>query len=182
MNSIDVLILIALCAGTVIGFLHGLLRTVLHIVALYGVTVVAAFAYPVLGDWLRYIVPGTSRQLRNADAFLLLVLALFNLFALYFRHLLKDKETPLPGVVDRLGGLVLGFFFTAVWIGLGVLLGRFLLSVSWLEADQIRFGLLGQLRHSALAALFQQLLPYAVATLKPWFAPFGGLPELFILN
>lgn len=191
MNSIDVLLIIILCVGTVIGFFHGLLRTVVHIVILYAVTVVAAFAYPIVGNWLRYVFPGTSDQLRNADAFLFLVLLLFNIFALYFRQIFKTRERRaathaqgpgMRGFLDKLGGMVFGFFLTAVWIGIALLVARFLLSVSWLQVDEVRFSLLRGLHSSSLAALFERLLPYAVATLKPWFAPFGGLPDLFILQ
>jgi uncharacterized membrane protein required for colicin V production len=187
MNGVDFLLLIALCAGTVIGFFHGLVRTVVNMLILYVVVVVGAFSYPFLGRWLVYPFPTATEQLRNAAAFLFIVLLFYNFIALSIRPAMKKRQEkqglPLPGCVDKLGGIVVGFFFAGIWIGLVLLLASFLLSVPWLNWEPLRNSLNAAMDSSPLGLLFRaRLLPLAMETLKPWFAPFGGLPDLFVLK
>ncbi len=187
MNVVDILLVIALCGGMVLGFFQGFLRTIVNMVILYGVTVIAAFSYPYLGRWLVYPFPTASEQLRNASAFLFIILFLFNAFSLSLRPTLKrrqeKKTSPVYGCVDKLSGLVLGFFFAGIWIGLVLLLVEFLLSVPWVNWEPVRRSMIHGISTSALAMVFRaRLLPMALETLKPWFAPFGGLPSLFILK
>jgi uncharacterized membrane protein required for colicin V production len=184
MNLVDFLVIIALCGGTLVGFFRGLIRSVVNLLVLYLVSVVAAFSYPAIGSWLIHVFPGTSQQLRNADAFLFVLLLLYNTITLSLRPSLKDRfrEPPFPGVFDKLGGLVVGFFLTSIWIGLALMLAQFLLSVPWVNMEGIRVVLARLVATSATGGLFRGLLPYAVLALKPWFAPFGGLPDVFIIR
>ncbi len=182
MNAIDVLIMLVLCAGAMIGFYHGLVRTVFHTVLLYGATVVAAFSYPALARALVVLFPTASLQLRHAAAFLFILLLLFNMIAFSVRAPFKSHGPFLPALFDKLCGMGAGFFMAGVWIGVGLLIVDFLLSVSWVKWEPLRYSLYFLLADSFLAGVVRGLLPYAVATLKPWFAPFGGLPRLFILQ
>jgi uncharacterized membrane protein required for colicin V production len=187
MNLVDILLIIALSAGMVIGFFHGFVRTVVNMVILYGVVVVGAFSYPYLGRGLVYPFPTASQQLRNAGAFLFIVLLFYNVIALSVRPTLKKRQEkqgmPLPGCLDKLGGIVVGFFFAGIWIGLVILLVEFLLSVTWVNWEPLRHSMTEGISSSALAMVFRgRLMPMALESLKPWFAPFGGLPGLFILR
>ena len=181
MNAIDFLIIILLGVGTIIGFFHGLVRTTAHMLALYFVTIVAAFAYPTMSRALRYMAPDSNEQLRAVAGFLLVFLVLFITVFFSIRPTFKKRRDSfiVPGSVDRLAGLVAGFFLTGLFIGLAFLLSDFLLSVSWVKWEPLR-GSVAQLVHSSpLGSMVRGLLPYAVLTLKPWFAPIGGLPRLF---
>jgi uncharacterized membrane protein required for colicin V production len=187
MNAVDILLIIALCGGMVIGFFRGLVRTTVNMVILYLVTVVGAFSYPYLGRWLAYPFPTAGEQLRNAAAFLFIVLLFYNAITLSIRPTMKKRQEkrgmPVPGCLDKLGGIVVGFFFAGIWIGLSLLLFQFLLSVPWVNWEPLRNSLSNGISSSPLATVFRVgLLPMVLASLKPWFAPFGGLPDLFILR
>ena len=59
---------------------------------------------------------------------------------------------------------------------------HFLLSVSWVKWEPLRHSVFYLVAGSVFARQMRALLPYALATLEPWFAPFGGLPRIFIIN
>jgi uncharacterized membrane protein required for colicin V production len=182
MNLADILIMLSLCAGTMLGFYHGLIRTLFHMVLLYFVTIVAAFAYPSLAVGLGYLVPAASLQMRQVVAFLLLLLFLFNLLFFSTRASMKSRKLLLPAMVDKLGGMVAGFFMMSLWIAIGLILLDFILSLYWLQYEGIRQLLVNTFNTSPFASVIRSVLPYAVVTLKPWFEPFGGLPGLFLLR
>lgn len=182
MNIVDILIMVTLCIGTMIGFYHGLVRTVFHTLLLYGATVISAFAYPTVAKWIGYIAPDTSPQLRQALGFLFLFLLLFNMVAFSARASFKSHGPFLPAMLDKLGGMVAGFFMTCLWIGICLILADFLLSVSWVKWEPLRHSMYYLVAGSAFARQMRGVLPYALEALKPWFAPFGGLPRLFIIR
>lgn len=184
MNVVDFMIIILLGIGAMVGFFHGLVRTTVHMLALYIVTIVAAFAYPTMSRALRYLAPNSSDQLRAVAGFLLIFLVLFITVFFSIRPTFKKQRDSfiVPGSVDRLGGLVAGFFLTGLFIGLAFILSDFLLSVSWVNWEPLRGAVSSLVYSSPLANMVRGLLPYAVLTLSPWFAPFGGVPRLFRLS
>ena len=178
MNIVDILIIATLCIGTVIGFYHGLVRTAFHTLVLYGTTVISAFAYPTVANWIGYIAPNASLQLRQALGFLFLLLLLFNIIAFSVRAPFKSHDPFLPAMLDKLGGMVAGFFLASLWIGICLVLADFLLSVSWVKWEPLRHSTYYLVMGSVFARQVRGVLPYALDTLRPWFAPFGGLPRL----
>jgi hypothetical protein len=94
----------------------------------------------------------------------------------------KRRASVLPAMINQVGGMVAGFFLTCLWIGIGFVIADFLLSVSWVKWEPLRWNLSGLVATSSFARLVRGLLPYALVGLEPWFAPFGGLPRLFIIN
>ena len=182
MTVLDYLVILLLCAGTLVGFFHGLVRSVAHILLLYVVTLVAAFSYPPLAGAFRLLAPRSSLQLRSAVAFLFVLLTLFLMAAYTMRPSFKKREPFLPGSVDRIGGMVAGFFLTGLWIALGFVIVDFLLSVSWIKWEPLRIGIAHLVASSAMVKCINTMLPYIVMTLRPWFEPFGGLPRLFVIQ
>lgn len=182
MNLADILIMLLLCAGTILGFYHGLIRTLFNTLLLYVVTIIAAFAYPTMAQGLAFVFPAASLQMRQVVAFLFVLLVLFNLIFFSTRASFKNREPFLPATLDKLGGMVAGFFMMALWIAIGLLILDFLLSLPWLQWQVVRDNLAVTFATSPFAGAVRTLLPYALETLKPWFAPFGGLPKLFILD
>lgn len=182
MNLADVLIMLLLCGGAMLGFYHGLVRTVFHMLLLYFVTIIAAFAYPTVARGLAYVMPGTSLQMREVISFLFILLFFFNLIFFSTRATFKSRGPFLPAMLDKLGGMVAGFFMAALWIAVGLLVLDFILSLHWLQWQAVRDNLAVTFATSPLAQLVESLLPYALATLRPWFAPFGGLPRIFTIQ
>jgi uncharacterized membrane protein required for colicin V production len=178
MNIVDILIIAILCGGTVIGFYHGLVRTAFHMLILYGATVIAAFAYPTLAKWIRYIAPDSNPQLRQARAFVFLLLLLFNVVAFSVRAPFKSRDPFLPAMIDKPGGMVAGFFLASLWIGICLVVADYLMSVSWVKWEPLRHSTYYLVMGSVFARQVRGVLPYALDILRPWFAPFGGLPPL----
>jgi uncharacterized membrane protein required for colicin V production len=179
LNPFDVLIALALLAGIALGFVRGLVRMALSLLVLYVATILAMNFYVFLGGWLRYLSGYRLSEVASettAFVFVLIVLAVGLSFLL--KRTYRDTEWPGIRQVDQLGGLVLGFFLTIMWIGLALIGIAFVLGTPGAGSDFLRQNLLLQFQSSRLIPIFYDFLPIAFATLKPWI-PKGQLPEIF---
>jgi uncharacterized membrane protein required for colicin V production len=178
LNPLDVIIILALLAGTAWGFVRGLIRMSMNLVVLYIAAVLAMTFYDEFGAWLKRLSNATLADTSYeaiAFIFILLVTAVVLIFVLNRTY----KDTELPGVrqIDQLGGLVIGFLLTAVWIGLALIAIAFTLRVQ-IEGGEVAVGTVATyFRSSNLIPVFYRFLPVAFTTLKPWM-PRGQLPEI----
>ncbi|HSJ57996.1 MAG TPA: CvpA family protein [Anaerolineae bacterium] len=175
-NPFDVVIILALAAGLVYGFVRGLVRMVLSLLVLYIAAVLALTFHVGLGNWIYYafLLP---RQISLGAAFLFILIlasAIIN-FILSRTY----KETELPGVrqIDQLGGLIVGFVLTSFWIGFAILVLGFFLNAS-IQAGETPSGLILFFRRSTMVSMFYRFVPVVLATLRPWM-PRGLPPEIF---
>ncbi len=179
LNPFDVLIAFAMLAGIVWGFVRGLVRSALGLAVIYIATILAMNFYIVAGKWLRYLsgqrVTNTTSE---AVAFILILAVVAVGLHLVLKRTYKDTEWPGIRHVDQLGGLVLGFFLTVLWIGLALLAIAFVLGTPGLAGEGLRQNLLLYFQSSMLIPIFYRFLPIAFATLKPW-VPQGQLPDIF---
>lgn len=179
LNPLDVIIGFALLAGVAWGFIRGLVRMILSLVVLYVATILAMTFYDELGGWFGYVTGYNLSDSANetiAFLFILIVTAVLMTFVLSRTY----KDTELPGVrqIDQLGGLVVGFFLTAIWIGLAIIALAFVLKAPVEGAGAFRQNVMNYFRTSNLIPIFYRFLPVAFATLKPWM-PKGQQPEIF---
>jgi uncharacterized membrane protein required for colicin V production len=179
LNPFDALIAFALLVGIALGFIRGLVRMGLGLLILYVATILAMNFYGPLGGWIRYL---TGYRLVEAGsevvAFLFILIVLTVGLSFLLKRTYRDTEWPGIRQVDQLGGLVLGFFLTTMWIGLALIGIAFVLGTPVAGSDALRQNLLLQFRSSRLIPIFYKFLPIAFATLKPWI-PRGQLPEIF---
>jgi uncharacterized membrane protein required for colicin V production len=180
LNPIDIIIVFALLGGVALGFIRGLIRMALNLLVLYAATVLAMALYIPFGRFIGTIF-GLPEAVNEAIAFLLILLA--TTIAINFVLHRTYKDTELPGIrqIDQLGGMVIGFFLTCIWIGLGIAVLSFLLDSLDTGTSVLRTNLIYFLRTSVLMPIFNAFLPIAFATLKPWM-PKGQLPEIFGLK
>jgi uncharacterized membrane protein required for colicin V production len=180
LNPLDIIIIFALLGGVALGFVRGLIRMALNLLVLYVATVLAMAFYVPFGEFLWNIF-GLPQAANEAIGFLLILLA--TTIAINFILHRTYKETELPGVrqIDQLGGMVIGFFLTCIWIGLSITVLSFLLSSLDTGTSFLRTNLIYFFRTSSLIPIFYAFLPIAFATLKPWM-PKGQLPEIFGLQ
>jgi uncharacterized membrane protein required for colicin V production len=169
-NSLDVLIIIVLAIGTVVGFFKRLLRKAMNIAALYIATLLAMQFYFPLGKWMSELTSTSLKTTRALSFSLILVITdiLLNFLA---RCAYKDTRLPFLGYLDQMGGLLIGFASTCAWISLAIPL---LSGVPWLP---FKASLYEAIRSSALVSFFDNLLPLLLATLRPWLP--GGIPPIF---
>ncbi len=194
MNALDLLIMVVLLIGMLLGFVRGLMREVIGLFSLYITTLIAAFAYRAVGKFFKLISPRLTQEASESLAFLALMLLIYNFFfwSIYLPYKerrerrawrIKRAEAlkPILGMLDKAGGLGLSFALTCLWIGLGLLITDFVVRVdTWYlpNLEGIRVVLLDAIDGSGLVPVFRQALSIALLTMQPWFIPFGGLPPI----
>ena len=179
LNPFDVLIAFALLAGVALGFVRGLVRMALSLLVLYVATILAMNFYVLLGGWIRYLTGHrASEAASEVIAFLFILIVIFAGLSFLLKRTYKDTEWPGIRQIDQLGGLVLGFFLTSLWIALALIGIAFVLGTPGAGSASLRENLLLQFQSSHLIPIFYEFLPIAFATLKPWI-PRGQLPEIF---
>jgi membrane protein required for colicin V production len=180
MSLLDILIIIILAVGMFLGFMRGLLRQIVGLISLYLTVLLAGFMYPLLGQGIQVLGPNMSTTATEAIAFALLMLLGYTTlnFSIYSSY--KETKLPIPGVLNQIGGMMLGFFLTCLWIGLGLIVINFVAGGKpWLAYDGVRQFLASMLHGSAMLRIFTIFLSVAFITLEPWFYFFGGLPPIF---
>lgn len=177
LNPFDVLIVLALLAGVVFGFVRGLVRMLLSLLVLYLAAVAAMTLYTPLGNWLR-TVASLPLSLSQSLSFLFILVLISAAINVALRR--TYKHTELPGVrqIDQLGGMIVGFFVSVVWIGLSILIIAYFLRASAGNEAPIQQIVIGFFRRSALIPVFYRILPVILVTLRPWM-PKGLPPEIF---
>lgn len=180
LNPIDIIIIFALLGGVALGFVRGLIRMALSLLVLYIATVLAMALYVPFGDFLGTIF-GLPAAVNEAIAFLFILLTVTIGINFVLHRTYKDTELPGIRQIDQLGGMVIGFFLTCIWIGLAIAVLSFLLDSLDTGTSALRSNLVYFLRTSVLIPIFYAFLPIAFATLKPWM-PKGQLPEIFGLK
>jgi len=158
MNWLDIVLIVAIVAGTLSGIRTGMIKSVISLAGLIVGVILAGRYYGQLAEQLTFI---SQDSLARIVAFIIILAAVAVLAALAVRLLKWLTSLTMLGWVDRLGGGVLGLLMAAlfcsvllaVWVKfLGVsgsivesglatmLLGRFPLVLSLLptEFDAVR--------------------------------------------
>jgi len=174
-NPLDGLIVLGLLIGTGIGFVKGLVRQLVSIACLYIATVMAVKFFWWLSAWLSYLF---NFPLRFADtlAFMIIAFVVYGVLGWLARDAYKLGEAHVSGLLDRLGGLALGFVLSLIWIGIGLALLSYVISVPWLRGDTVRRAIAENVNSSYLAPIVNQFTSDVLITIRPWLP--RGLPEI----
>ena len=177
LNPFDFLIALALVGGVALGFVRGLVRMALSLVVLYVAASLAMVFHPHVGRLINQM-SGLPLAVAQGLAFLLILAVVAMLLNFLLRR--TYRETELPGLrqVDQLGGMVVGFVLTVIWIGLSLLVLAFMLSTPVTNDDTFRLSMVSYFQASNLIPIFYKFLPIALATLRPWM-PKGVAPDIF---
>lgn len=179
LNPFDFLIGFALLGGVVLGFVRGLIRMAMSLLALYIASILAMTLYTNLGYLIQQLT-SFSMDPSTAEAIgFLFILVLTTVIINFVLHR-TYKDTELPGVrqIDQLGGLVIGFILITIWIGMCIVALAFLLNTTSSETSALRESMVLYFHSSYLIPIFYRILPIAFATLRPWM-PKGQMPEIF---
>jgi uncharacterized membrane protein required for colicin V production len=177
LNPFDFVIAAALIGGVALGFVRGLVRMAVSLVVLYVAASLAMAFHIRVGTWISQM-SGLPLSVAQGMGFLLILAAVAILLNFLASRAYRDTELPGLRQVDQLGGMVVGFVLTIVWIGLGLLVLAYMLSVPVTASDTVRVSMISYFQDSNLIPIFYQFIPIAVATLKPWM-PKGLPPDLF---
>lgn len=196
MNFFDVLIFLLIVFGAMIGFFQGVLRQVINLVSIYIAIVLALLLYQPFGSALGAIVPNASANARETLSFAFILLFVNTFITFNVRDLTIDPKKKSEGLeaeleqstavrlgnrlilapLNHLGGLIFGFISSCVWIGLAIIMARFVMQSPWPGYDGIRIFFVDGLRTSALAGFAEW--PIMLIRDSVFWLP-GGLPPLF---
>jgi uncharacterized membrane protein required for colicin V production len=181
LNNLDLLLIIFLLIGVMIGFVRGIVPQLISIASIWLGLVATLWLYRPFSERIIQDALGMGKTGGDTLAFLILLLVFFNAFRLIVRTLStppeerrkrrKDSEDPLAeaaksfsermiGFVNAIGGMILGFILTALWLALLLGVLQFIFQPTATEVPYSGFtrGLVTNLRTSALRSWFNSLL------------------------
>jgi hypothetical protein len=190
MNELDLLIALILVLGVVYGLMRGAGKQLIGLFSLWLSLIISLWLYKPLSDEIIGGVLAMSAFGRDTIAFVALMLFFSNLIGLIVRATAtppeekkRKKVSDLEEVIEKgsqrfifgplnyLGGLVLGFVVTVIWLSLGLALLQFSLSAVPESA------LANTVRGSQLVGIFNNTLGYVFLSVK-LFIP-SRLPGIF---
>lgn len=161
MNWLDIVILVVLVGGTIMGLRTGLIKAALSLAGvIVGVMLAGRFYIP-LAERLSFIL---QAGVAKVVAFVLILIVVMLIASLLARLLQWVTSATMLGWIDHLGGGVLGLV-------LGSLLTGSLLAI-WARF----FDITETIRHSAIAAMLLDRFPVVLALLPD---EFGALRSFF---
>jgi uncharacterized membrane protein required for colicin V production len=182
MNFLDLLILVVFAAVLAAGFFVGIGRAVSAIVAIYFGTVIAATFYEPLGGAFKRVIGGIGQPTAELIAFLLLFIGVSAGVGYVITRSVESVSASNHFVIlNNIGGAALGGIVAVATITLSitvtvVMVQALAQSTAGATDGTILWALGAQVRGSALAQVFLDMLPYVTRIVEPWFP--SGLPPI----
>ena len=195
---LDVMIILLLVGGSLNGLRIGALRQLGSLLIFYMSLILTTRFYRLLLPPVRRLLAGAPSAIMEGVLFGLLLILVFALLGLLlfgvalkrkpergkkrvdWRHLDKLPGQSLASTLNHLAGLALGFVTISLWIGVGLIIYRFVIGSSWLDWEKYRLALHADYAKSVLLGVFNSFLPVVIGVIEPWFP--NGLPTLFLFN
>ncbi len=179
MNWFDLVLVVLVLVGVIVGYIQGLLRQLTGLLALYIGLVMASYFHGAVERWIDFFAPKMADVAQESLAFLGILALVYVTLHWLGRQAFPETRLATLGFLDQLGGMVIGFLVVGVQIGVGVLILRFLSGVSWIGGDTVRLAFVQAIEASPLVLAFQTYLAFVARTLLPWLP--AGLPTFFYL-
>ncbi len=195
-TPLDYMLVFFLILGTVWGLLRGATRLLITLFSLYVGLIISLWLYRPLANYLRSLLVGMSITGSEALAFVFLLLILVNGFAFFTEYFSTPPEERrrkkrgeveeavtqtgrrfITGPLSQLGGLVVGFVVTVVWISLLLAVLQFVVQTEWPVANGARFTFQGELATSTLKPTFNEVLVLIYRSVRIWVP--GEVPSVF---
>jgi len=180
MNWFDLVLVVLVLAGVIVGYIQGLLRQLTGLSALYIGLVMASYFHGAVERWIDFFAPKMAHAAQESLAFLGILAVVYATLHWLGQQAFPETRLAALGVLDQLGGTVIGFLVVGVQIGVGVLILRFVSGVSWIRGDTVRLAIVQAIEASSLVPNFQTYLTFVARTLLPWLP--AGLPTFFYLT
>lgn len=203
MNWLDVVLLLILVGGMLWGMLDGAIKQFIGIFSLYVGLVASLWIYPELSSIIGTFLPTITPNGRDTVAFLFLFILIANLLGLAIRFsatppeerrrkkqeeegvqqaVKKGAERFILAPLNHIGGLIIGFVKTTIWMGIIINVIQFSVSGDpWLGYDGLRRFLLASIQGAQLKSILELVFYYVYVSVK-YVSPgqFGGqLPTVF---
>jgi len=167
MSWMDILLMLIVMGGLVVGWVQGLWRQGMTLASFLAALILATYLQVFVSDWFGFISPGTPALFRGTLAFLLLVGVIATSLDVAGRRLFPETKLAVLGIFDRLLGILVGFLTVCVQVSVAVLVFKFLARVSWPFGEGLRLLLVRGIDSSALVPVFYQILVSLVGTVGP---------------
>jgi uncharacterized membrane protein required for colicin V production len=195
---LDIAIVVLIVGGSLNGLRIGAIRQLGSLLIFYVSLVLSTRFYHLLLPSAQRLLVGAPGVILESILFLILLVLIYAILGLLildvalerkpnraqnridWRHLERANGQSFAGVLNHLAGLALGFVTIGFWIGALLIIYNFLISASWLDWENYRLALEADYQKSVLVPVFQNLLPYLIDTLRPWFP--AGLPTIFLVG
>lgn len=117
MTAIDIVILVILAAGMILGYRKGFFKQLSSVLGLVAGLFVARALYVMVGEQLAPHI-GTSESVAQVLAFLLIWAIVPMVIYVAATMLTKALDIVHLGILNRFGGALLGMLLCLLWIGL----------------------------------------------------------------
>ena len=173
----DILILLALFGGAVLGFFRGLFRQAAMTLIIYLSTVIAALSYRSVSRMLGQLTGQTSGA-TDVLAFFLVMGIMILLLALISRDLLGHIDVDRMGIWVNIGGMVFGFINAAIVVAVLLIVVRSATGGGeWIGYANVQAFLRHQVTRSWMAYALGPFMRLMLTLVEPWL--FGrSLPPL----
>ena len=179
MNWFDLVLVVLVLVGVIVGYMQGLLRQLTGLLALYVGLVMASYFHGAVERWIDFFVPKMADVAQESLAFLGILAVAYVILHWLGQQAFPETRLAALGFLDQLGGMVIGFLVVGVQIGVGILIFRFVSDVSWIGGDTVRLAFRWAIDSSPLVPTFRTYLTFVARTLLPWLP--AGLPTFFHL-
>lgn len=181
MNILDILMLLGLAVGVAIGFVRGLVQQALGLLSIYISLVVGVWSHRLFGSAFKALFPSLTRPSADILGFLAVLIIALNALGLVTRDIEKNSRwvEKVPALFNQTGGVVLGFFTIAFWLGL---VGTTLIVVGqtpWIGAEEAHHSFVTLVNNSLMVYVFRYAFRLILYTIYPWIP--GGLPGIFTM-
>ena len=171
----DVLLMLIVMGGLVIGWLQGLWRQGMTLASFLAALILATYLQIFVAAWFGFLSPGTPAMVRGTLAFLLLTGVIATSLDFAGRRLFPETRLSVLGIFDRLLGILVGFLTVCIQVSVAVLIFKFLARVSWPMGEGLRLVLVRGIEGSTLLPVFYQILVVIVSTVGPLLPE--GIPK-----
>ncbi len=130
MNTIDIIILVLLGIGMVVGFMKGLLKQLASVIGLIAGLLVARSLYGMVGEKLAPQI-GTSVTVAQVISFIAIWVAIPLILYIIASMLTKALDAVHLGGINRLSGALLGILINILWIGV------FIEVLQYIDSDNV---------------------------------------------
>jgi len=198
LNTLDLILIVILFIGVMVGFVRGAVRQIISVVSIWLGLVVTLWLYKPFSDYMLQDVLidiGIGTTGSDVLAFLILLAVFFGAFSLLIKYLAvppeekkkkrrkRDEDDPLAeaakttseraaGCFNAIGGIVMGFILTTLWLALFLGVLQFILQPTATEIPYsgLARGLVTNMRSSLLMPWFNSVL-WALSTSLSFFIP-----------
>jgi uncharacterized membrane protein required for colicin V production len=178
-NWIDIVIVLAVSLGVVLGLSQGIVRQVMAMFALYVSTALASQYYRFFASGLADFFPDSLAAARNGIAMAVIFVVSFVVLNWLSYGMYPTTRFDTLVWLDQMGGAIFGLVWIVFVTGLGIAVTNYAISGLYSTWEPTRQGFEMLVAHSDLSGPVLWTLPLMYQVVSPWLP--NGLPAPFLI-